>query len=320
MYKFSLLFALVCMVLSKGYGQRSHAEPSEFQKIFNRTLLVEVLEEEPRILKHLEKSLKKHPGAIEDYKGFIKLYNEKIQLAVNKFWTLNEQIEFWPTSRIDSLVKAHNDEYTCLYYSESAEQFVDYMTGHNLVVPTLNYTRIEHHNKKVDYSIYLPVSFLLPHDEYIETDLIFGVQFMQRNIEYMMEKNKKISATAYAKMFGASCTLLETKMLLLDNGLLSDSVSMHEIKDNYKYKFSFVPASKINEAVEHTGEEYAYLVSMPYELASAGGPGAAKQIVCMRLIIDAKNGNILSSIGTAVQENNTKIFLTKDFATCETCK
>jgi hypothetical protein len=320
MDKIIVLILLICCSNVITYGQKSHAEPAEYAEIFKRPLLVEVLEENEKIVRHLEKNAKKHPGAVEDYRNFIKLYNECLKTAVNKFWVLNKEIEYKTTSQIDSIAHTKFFHYAVLYYSEAAEHFIDYTTGQNLVVPTLNYTRLEHHNKKVDYSIYLPISFLKPHDEYIETDLIFGIQFIQRNIEYIVENNKKMTSAVYARQFGSHCTLLETKTLLLDQEFLSDSVSLNEIKNNYKYKFSLVPAKKINESVENSSEDNAYLVSMPYELNTAGGPGSSTQIICTRLIIDSKNGNILSSLGTAVRENDTKIFLTKDFTICDTCK
>ena len=316
----TLLTFLFILISIYSYGQRSHAEPTDFPELFKRPLLVEMLEENEKIVKHLEKIAKKHPSAVNDYRSFIQNYNKNMRTAVAKFWVLNKDIEFMTTSKIDSLAHTKYFHYACLYYSEAAEQFVDYKTGQNLVVPTLNYSRLEHHTRKVDYSIYLPVSFLKPQDNYIETDLIFGIQFIQRNIEYMVEKNKKMSASVYAKQFGTHCTQLEHKTLLLDKDAMEDSLSLSEIRNNYKYKFNIVSAENINSAVENSSVENAYLVSMPYELTAAGGPGTSSQIMCMRLIIDSKNGNILSSLGTAVRENDTNIFLTKDFAVCETCK
>lgn len=319
MKKILILISTIVLAYTQGQAQKVHAEPSEFKQIFARPMIVELLEEDPKILAHLQKVIKKHPQALQDYRSFIALYNENIRMAVDKFWTVNKEIEYRSTSDIQTLVKKKNTTYSVLYYSESAEQFVDYTTNKNLVVPTLNFTRMEHHNGKVDYSIFLPISFLIPHDDYIETDLIFGVQFIQRNIEYMIEKNVKMSASAYAKTFGVICTLLQTKTLLLDNKLMSNNASTEEIKNNYKYKFTFAEAKKINEAVETSDPESAYLVSLPYEKHTAS-PNAPSSILCIRLIIDSKDGNILSNMGTAISESKANIFLTKDFATCDTCE
>ena len=315
-----ILLTIVFFVYNKSNGQKVHAEPDDFKKIFERPLLVEILEVNPNILKHLQKISKKHPEAEGDYREFIRLYNENIKLAVDKFWVLNKEVRYATTTQIDSLAHTKYYHYACLYYSEAAEQFVDYSTGKKLVVPTLNYSRLENFNKKVDYSVFLPVSFLKPHDEYIETDLIFGVQFIQRNIEYMINNNRKMSATSYAKQFGKHCSHLQTKVLLLDKALMEDSLSVNEIKNHYKYQFNFTTPDKINHAVEEAHAENAYLVSLPYELPTLAGPGTSAQIVCMRLIIDAQTGNILSSLGTSLRENQSKIFLTEDFAVCETCQ
>ncbi len=318
-YRIILLAILGFFAAAQSYAQKIHAEPSDFKQIFARPLIVELLEEDPKIIAHFEKIVKKHPKAKEDYTSFIALYNENIKMAVSKFWTANKEVEYRTTSDIQTLVKKKNNTYAVLYYSESAEQFVDYATNKNVVVPSLNFTRMEHHNGKVDYSIFLPISFLTPHDDYIETDLIFGVQFIQRNIEYMIEKNIKMSASSYAKTFGVTCTLLQNKTLLLDNKLMSNNASIEEIKNNYKYKFTFTDAKKINEAVENSDPESAYLVSLPYEKHTAS-PNAASSILCIRLVIDPKDGNILSNMGTAISESKTNIFLTQDFATCDTCK
>ncbi|TAH25627.1 MAG: hypothetical protein EAZ07_06805, partial [Cytophagales bacterium] len=144
------------------------------------------------------------------------------------------------------------------------------------------------------------------------------VQFIQRNIEYMIEKNIKMSASSYAKTFGVTCTALKTKTLLLDNKLMSNNASMEEIKNNYRYKFTFADAKKINEAVENSDAESAYLVSLPYEKHTAS-PNAPSSILCIRLVIDSKDGSILSNMGTAISESKQNVFLTKDFATCDTC-
>jgi hypothetical protein len=317
--KIVLLACFFICTFTYSKAQKIHAEPSDFKQLFSRPLIVELLEEDPKIIAHFEKNAKKHPNGLEDYKSFIALYNENIKMAVGKFWTANKDIEYRTTSDIHTLVKKKNTTYSVLYYSESAEQFVDYATNKNIVVPMLNYTRMEHHNGKVDYSIFLPISFLTPHDDYIETDLIFGVQFIQRNIEYMIEKNVKMSASAYAKTFGVTCTLLQNKTLFLDNKLMTNNASIEEIKNNYKYKFTFAEAKKINEVVENADQEAAYLVSLPYEKHTAS-PGSASSILCIRLVIDPKDGNILSNMGTAISESKTNIFLTQDFATCDTCK
>lgn len=319
MKKLLILISTLIVAYNQTQAQKIHAEPSDFKQIFSRPMIVELLEEDAKIVAHLQKIIKKHPTAAEDYKSFIRLYNENIKMAVDKFWTVNKEIEYRTTSDIHTLVKKKNTTYAILYYSESAEQFVDYATNKNVVVPSLNYTRMEHHNGKVDYSIFLPISFLTPHDDYIETDLIFGVQFIQRNIEYMIEKNIKMSASAYAKTFGVTCTLLQNKTLLLDNKLMANNASIEEIKNNYKYKFTFADAKKINEAVENADHESAYLVSLPYEKHTAS-PNSPSSILCIRLVIDPKDGNILSNMGTAISESKTNIFLTQDFATCNTCK
>lgn len=312
--------ALVLLMIMKSYSQSIHIAAKDYEKMFNRKLVVELLEEDIKVVKHLEKASKKHPEHLVDYRNFIARYNQYVKIVVDKFWTLNKPIEYKTKSEIKPLISAKDTSYMVLYYSESSEQFVDYKTNHYVVLPTLNYTRMEHHNKKIDYSVHLPVSFLRPNDAYIESDLIFAVQLIQINLDYNKNNEKKYNAATFAKHQGHRVKDLESKTLLLDHIVEEDSISILEIKKHYHFNYKFATPQEINDAVLNSDTKYAYLVSMPYEMHAPTGAGAAQQVVCIRLIVDALNGNILSSLGSHVRESDTNLFIAHDFDTCEHVK
>lgn len=294
-------------------SQVIHLHSEDYNKTFSRPLIVETLEEDPHIIKHLTKVSKRNQNALNEYISFISKYNIYIKEAIEKCWKLNTEVSFKTTSQIKSLIAAKDTNYVCLYYSEAGKTFFDYASNHYLKVPTLNYSRIEHHNRKIDYVIYLPISFLRPDDAYVESDLFFAIQVMQANLVFNRDNNKNYDAATFAKDQVKNTSSLENKTLLLDEVLSKDLLTFNEIKNHYKYPYRFVKPEEINKAILNFDGQYAYMVSMPVEVYLFNDEGFDQSVICMRLLVDAKNGNILSSLGTHIRQPDENLFIDKDF-------
>lgn len=307
------------MKMVSSYAQPIHIKPHEYDRIFERTLIVEVLEENPKVIKQMEKVSKKYPNAITEYRSFIEKYNTYMKIALEKVWQLNKNVVFKNTSEIKALIDAKDTSSVCLYYSESGKVFYDYSSHLYLKVPTLNYTRIEHHNRKIDYAVYLPISFLRPDDAYVESDIFFALQMIQINLDYNNKNEKHLNASAFAHHQAMHNQELSSKVLLLDEVLAQDSATILEIQNHYPYKFKFVKPAEIVNALVDGDENDAYLISMPYELPG-GDDNFDAAVKCMRLVVDAKNGNIISSIGTHVRYADENLFMDKDFDVVENKK
>lgn len=312
MNRFILLHVIFLISVTFGKTQPIHFHSNDYEKTFSRPLVVEILEEDPNVIKKLEKASQKYPNSINDYRNFISSYNQFIKKAIDKCWVINKKIIYKNTSEIKSLIAAKDTNYVCLYYSESGKAFFDYTSHLYLKVPTLNYTRIEHHNKKIDYAVYLPVSFLRPDDVYLETDLLFALQHIQINLDYNKINEKNLNSYAFAQHQALRTKDLESKTLLLDEVLSKDTTTFMEIKKHYKYNLKFVKPEEIKGAALKLDEKYAYLISMPSSVSS-GESGFESGVNCMRVIVDAANGNILSSLGTHVDEANEYLFVDHDF-------
>ncbi len=66
----------------------------------NRTLIVELLEEDPKVIDKLSKK-KKRAAKLQEYKDFITFYNDMIKDAVSKYWTFNENIEYRSATEVE---------------------------------------------------------------------------------------------------------------------------------------------------------------------------------------------------------------------------
>ena len=109
-----LAFGLVSLVSSAQISPKFQGEVKELKELQSRTLIVEILEEDPKILKKLDKP-KKQDDLI-DYKLFIKQFNEEFKIYAAKYWKLNTKIEFKTTTEVLALNKAKDKSYAILRF------------------------------------------------------------------------------------------------------------------------------------------------------------------------------------------------------------
>jgi len=109
-------FLLTLLTISKAQNQKINLTPDDIRNFENRTLVVELLEEEPALIKKYEKQAAKHPDKLDNYLLFINRYNEYIQSAFEKHWTLTSKLVFKTTSEIKELAKEKSSDYLILRF------------------------------------------------------------------------------------------------------------------------------------------------------------------------------------------------------------
>ncbi len=324
MKRILLLLMLVLFLYSNSIAQVTYAKPKDYDKIFSRVLVIELLEENPKIVANLQKSEKKNPGELAKYKNFIAKYNKMIQEIAPKYWNLNATIEFKSSTEITKIQKSKSLKYVCLYYTES-KLSTDYSSPmvyrSSLTIPTFNYNRAENKKVKPDYSFFLPVKDT-KHENFSEFDLIFAFQLMQANLEYNKSKNKKNTATQFAeKISKENCSKLAGKKLLVDKTLLHPKVNKSDISGVYQGKFEIVDQNGINTSVLEANPDEAYIAAIPVTIVKGSlGPITGSRITAIRVVVESSTGAILGCIGTKMGEFNDFNIRESDFKKFQACK
>ena len=68
-----------------------NAKPGDLRMMEKRTLIVELLETNPKLAATFTKKHKTE--ALQQYNNFIETYNADIKTAISKYWTFNKNIE-----------------------------------------------------------------------------------------------------------------------------------------------------------------------------------------------------------------------------------
>jgi len=319
-----ILVLLVCNI--KMSAQVTYAKPEDYNSIFNRTLAVEVVGEDAKMISKLEKKKAKYPNALENYKIFVTTYNEMMKKVIEKYWRLNDKIEYKTTAEIRKLQKIKSSKYVCLYYTESKAS-VDYTNPmayrSHLSVPTLNYNRADRSTTKVDYSFFLPITYKRDNSRINEGDLIFSIKFIQDHIEKIKKTGKtKYNAQKYAEDEAMkNCKELKSYIVYLNKNFIHKKTTGSAIQASYPHKMEIVDAKEINESIVQEKEDIALTVIIPTGIAQGSvGPLSVSRTTCMRLIVRAKTAKIFTVQGTNMGEFNDTNFRVKDFEKYGSCK
>jgi hypothetical protein len=287
---------LLCNPLLAQISGKYYGEKEDFKKMAKRTLIVEILEEDADVIKNLSKK-EKRAKQLEEYKNFIKHYNEMIRAAVPKYWTYNATIEYKTTTQIEDLQKSKSNKFVLLSYFELGDSDLDYIERSDLVVPALRYTRIEEPNRKPDYKIYLPSSFIRAGKRYLEADFKVALEGMQNNIKYNIKNDKTPQFQDYTEEVSEkNCSRLKNLTLLLEKKQLYEKVTEQEAQAAFGAKIEWVGESDIEKHVVGKTKGMAAMFSIPYALAKGGvGPISTSTLGFFKIVIDCETGDILWS-------------------------
>lgn len=317
-----LAFGLVSLVSTAQISSKFYGEVKELKELQSRTLIVEILEENPKVLKKLDKPKKQKE--LSDYKLFIKQFNEEFKVYATKYWKLNTKIEFKTETEILALNKAKDKSFALLrYYNLKDNNGVGLDT--KLTVAALVYTRCETSLNQPDSKIYLPIRKDINDKFLLEADYKYALETLQSNINWIVANNKVIDFDKYAdKMSDENCSKLKGKTLLVGNDMMMKGRTQAEAKTNYGGDLKFVSDAEINTAVVNKTKNTAVLYSIPYGIIKTQVTIVQMaSLVFFKVIVDCETGQILwmhMPGGFSYGSNISYLLSEKEFKMMAECK
>lgn len=300
-YNFVPLLTLLFFnnLLFSQISDRIYGQPDDFKEMKNRTLVVELLEEdEKHVAKLTKKSQRKEKFAVQlkKYQDFIVEYNEMIQLVVPKYWSFNDKIEYKTSSEVKKIREAENKEYVLLFYTELRESSTDTRVDRaTLHVPALAYSRPERAKHRYDYKIYLPSSYIREGSNYFESDFKFALKAAQANINWIIDNNEKLNFEDFCKeMAEKNCSKLSDYQLIVDREYLYGNLTETKAGDAYGNNLKFVSEDELDKIVLEETEGKAVLFSIPFgTVGSTFGPLTVSQLAFIKVIVDVETYEVL---------------------------
>ncbi len=315
----------VNMAVYAQIGGKLHGDPNDFAAMAKRPVLVELFEE------------KIDDNGEKESEPFVTYYNSMIKLVVGKYWKFNQDIQYKTTSEINKLKALKNDKYVVLTYIKQNSRAVygEAKVNSNITIPSLCYSRIEEIDKKPDYTICVPSSGIRKNNRYLECDFKFIITEMQAHLEWIIQNNKTIQFSEYAKMVVKdNCSKLKDKKLLVDKNLLQPKqllkhkLSEPKAKLAYGNNIGFVTANELNASYIESTKGAAILLSIPY-----GGlrptPMEASQSMQNRVllsyykvVVDCETNELLwiEIPGQLIQGNTEAFIKESEFKDISECK
>ncbi|MEI6020937.1 MAG: hypothetical protein WCR21_07395 [Bacteroidota bacterium] len=325
----SFCFMIILGILSGPLQAQITAEffgtKEDFKNLSHRILIVETLVENQNVISHLNKK-SNHIKLVEEYKNFIKKYNEYIQITAYKYWKFNDSIEFRSEVEVAQLKKTRSHLYALLSYVELRDQEGESNVESIYSIPAIKYTRLETPIDKPDYKIYIPSSYIRKDNKYIEADFRVAVMAMQENIKYVMKHNENIEFQEFIlDMADKNCKKLKKSTVLVENDMLAKEMSESKVKSNCKAKVEFVTVEEIDQHMFYKTKGKSAVIAFPLAiLQGKGSNGPITSVVYFKIAVDCETGNIIwtngGSLGHVTYDNNHSHWMTeRDFKHMEPC-
>jgi len=286
------LFLLTSVVSKAQINANFYGDPDQLKQLKTRPLLVEVLEEDPDVLKKLSKP--KKAEELEDYKKFIVNFNRDFKVYAQKYWLYTDKMEFKTATEIAALQKAKNKSYAVLRLVQLNDKgYWGIKTNQN--VPAIGFTRIESNIVKTDSKIYLPSRHLNNDKSLSEADYKYALSILQANVDWIIANNKVLNFDKYAeKMAKESVSKLKGKTLLVEDNMLAKGRTKEAAIKNYGGNLKFVPESELNDALVNKSKNCAVLYTAPYGIVKSNMMVVQlSTIVYFKIIVDCETNEIL---------------------------
>ena len=292
-----------------------HGDYKDFNDLKTRNLIVELLEEDPKVLKKLDKPKKLEE--LKEYKREIKLYNEEIVIYAKKYWTLNSIVEFKKQSEVKALEKADNKSFAILRNLRLNDIDIDFRS--RLYINAIVYTRIESNNNKPDSKVYFPVNSLKEAKLFNESDYKFCFDILQGNLNHIISNKKNISSEDYVKqLLVVNKEIFKTKTLLVRETTIHEKVTKEDCAKEYSGKVNFVSEDEINTAIINKDKVKLVLITVPYDIIKGQiGPFGQSMLTSYKVILDCETNKIVyvfmpTGFGMMGQ-NITEFMIPQDF-------
>lgn len=305
------------------FSQANYAKPEEYKDIQKRPLIVELIDEDTEKLEKWEKKRdkarkddkrKEFEELISEYKTFISNYNQNIEELAKQFFSNHSEILVKSTKEIEELRKKKSKKYTVLFYSESNSGKDG--ASDDVFIRTINYSRIEEGEWKVDHSMFI-IGSTGGASSVTKANIFLTLQQLTKHIEYVIKTGKKSAYIGYAKTEGKQNNAkLKGKEIVIGNAYIDEKSSIKEIQDSYKNGTVSGVSKEAFEEKVFGDEETIVGVIMPWNIAVQRIGILTKTVVtAYKMFINTKTGEIIETTGikTTIGGNTSRTFTDKDF-------
>ena len=272
-----------------------------------RTLLVQIQEEEPLIIKKLEKlytdktDLEKRRN---DYKELIFKHNEWIKIAISKYYKINTKIEYKTKSEIEEIL---NDvkilrKYAVLntgwkkeYQYKGIESSPVEVYGLVAYVAEASDRHLSDLRRDRDHKTDYIFKIMFPTDDIVLSDFVFAVQQFNFHINLAASIGptlERYRTLPYLPKFNkAGFEVIKQKTLLLPQTSIPVDIQ-DTLKSAYGYPMQYVSGKFYEEAIDHQFARHTY-ITMAW---------SDKHMAFSYFVVNASEGIILAELGKKPQE------------------
>lgn len=303
-----VLCVSIITVGSPLHGQTAKVNPEIIDDLLRRPLIVEQLEIDQEVVASFDKKIAnakkqtlvdKYSRQKDEYVKFAEEFNQFIELAASKILTSHEAIVTKTGQEVQQLRKQKSTEYTVLYYEPYT------VTGSDLHIKSLKYTRIERIGKKVDYSFFMPSISHREESERIKYgDCEITLKLMIEHLASVKALNKKnYSFSSYAKdQSELNCNQKSKYSLGLDKGMVQKNQTEEAMSAAIGIPVHQVSTTDLMKMIEDDRDELIAL-SIPLDIVIGGSSSnsalkiSSSNINFTKCIVNAKTGKIIASSG-----------------------
>jgi len=298
----------------------------DFKKMAQRPLIVELLVENQDELRKLNKKENANK-LVSDYKNFIKKYNELIQITVHKYWKFNLLIEYKTEVEVAALKNAKSNKYTLLSYIEMRDEVKSPNEETDFTIPALKLTKIESHENKPEYKIYLPSTYIRSDKKYLEADFRVALHAMQENIKFAMKMNENIEFQDFVfEMTLKNCTKLKRVSVMVEKNMMHQDLDEAKVKKVCEAKIEWVEQGDIENHMFNKTKGKAALFAIPFTVLRGGSSSKPIfSVAFFKIVVDCETGVILWSndndMGNITYDKNpSRFMIERDFKNLAPCK
>jgi hypothetical protein len=324
---FSALF-LTTLTITAQVSDRINAEPEDLKKLGNRILVVELPEENPKVIEEFPK--KKAAQKTEAYRASLASYREQIEPAVRAHWKFNEQIEFMTTSQIVGLFQKRSSEHVVLMKVLLMDGGGISAYSFGFGVPALMLTRTDGEKDKIskkgevvirvpDFQSYLVVSpDSSDREVYTPASMKATLILMQDYLKWNIKNEKSKPFMAYSKEMGKkNCGDLAKRTLMIPKNGLYKGCTPEEAHTSYAYNMILVDRSEMEETYLKGDASSAVLFSIP--VGTIQGNLVMTYLAFSKLILDPVSGEIISSYNPGIGKSIAEGLMRADLKSLSKC-
>ena len=300
--KIRFVFVFLFHLLFLANGQFYYPLKQDAADFAKRTLLVQILAEDPLVLikiKKLYSDKTEVEKKLNDYKELLARHNEWIKQAIQKYWKINNTIEFKTKDEIAEILKdikvlrkyaVLNTGWKNEFHYKGSEVIPIEVYGLVAYVAEANDRHVmdlrRAREKKTDYIF----KIVFPTDDIVLSDFVFAVQQFNFHLNLAASIGptlERYRSLPYLPKFNrAGYDVVKQKTLLLPQTSIPED-KQEEVKVAYGYPLQFVTERFYEEAIDHQFAKHTY-ITMAW---------SDRQMAFAYFVVNASEGIILAELG-----------------------